>query len=295
MSNGVWTTFPLSYSSSYIAQNGSDIIRFDDKIFYTNQYDFLDYFYFDNSIPGWVNGQDITTYTVKPNSDFAAGRTHLFFINQHNNVCNVYAKNSNYLCYYLNSDAPKTLNNTGLFLLDDKVYYITENGLFGFMEYKIDMLSFDGDYKWLFSYVYPCAEEAMENSEFYVDNSRIVYVRERGVISNIYDGNISSEKVVDLGEFKSVEDFQLQQFSSGFESLVSISPNPNNGEFSILNNVGTDGTLNIYDISGNIIFIVDVYDGEKKTINLNFVDKGIYFGQFKLKDGLIIRKKIIVN
>ncbi len=59
---------------------------------------------------------------------------------------------------------------------------------------------------------------------------------------------------------------------------ISIYPNPNNGSFEIvLDNPIKDMLLSIYDITGNLVKLIPIYQGQKNYIVDLEVSNGIYF------------------
>ncbi len=83
------------------------------------------------------------------------------------------------------------------------------------------------------------------------------------------------------------------------QQVISIFPNPSNGELSIQlsQNVLQNGELEIIDISGKKIFQKQIANSEiSEVINLNFLklSPGVYFVVFKA-EGQIARGKIVIQ
>lgn len=128
--------------------------------------------------------------------------------------------------------------------------------------------------------------------------------------SNIYNMNVSMYNNVDsifdvaidgLGELwiatnKGVYTTATTTITTGInshdvETNVSVYPNPNNGQFVV--NTPIDGTVKIYNVSGQIVAQETVYSGSN---NVNIVNiPGCYFVTVETKNGSSAFKKMLVQ
>ena len=91
----------------------------------------------------------------------------------------------------------------------------------------------------------------------------------------------------------------VADFQSNNNINLLIYPNPNNGKFyiSFENPENTDGTLEMYDMIGQLVYAENIYlkAGEKThSVSLNNDLKGIFFIQFKTS-GRIFNQKIVIE
>ena len=75
---------------------------------------------------------------------------------------------------------------------------------------------------------------------------------------------------------------------------IIISPNPNNGLFTINVSVGKSYSLIVYDVLGKKVYEEEVINTEQKRIDLTKENSGIYLLQITI-DGKLFSKKIIKN
>lgn len=293
--NGIWTIYPLKYSSTYKAKMGSDIIMFQDKIFYINHSDKMAYFKFNFSILKWEY-QALANIQPRVNSDFSKSTSRLFFIDNTNRVSYLSFSNKTGSCISWPLDYSRNaLTGTGTNYFDNKVYFVTSDNLVANFEYKQDMLSLEGKSDWMFSFVYPCQEFVKSNSSFYVDNLRIVYVREDGKISGIYAGNGKLKVNEDEELFWKDEYIQEGLGIKAADSFVKIIPNPNNGNFTLESNLTKDAKVLMVDLLGNIVYQNEFKDCGIDNVEISNIPNGVYIVQVYQNNQLILREKVIVN
>ena len=70
--------------------------------------------------------------------------------------------------------------------------------------------------------------------------------------------------------------------------LMTLSPNPNSGKFSISSDIPLS-EISIYDFSGRLLAF---YNSIPETLNLNY-NKGIYFVKAKSGNGYLTKKIVI--
>ncbi len=82
----------------------------------------------------------------------------------------------------------------------------------------------------------------------------------------------------------------INDFNSDLNAALSVYPNPSNGTFNVSLNSGSsvNGTLNVVDVTGKIVFTqnLDVIGLYNTQINLADMPKGLYTLQLKTAEGL---------
>jgi bacillolysin len=82
----------------------------------------------------------------------------------------------------------------------------------------------------------------------------------------------------------------------GVDKFV-LSPNPNNGNFSLLFNTKVEaGTILVQSMMGQVIFSKTIpNDTETNDISLGEISKGIYFVTYHSENGMVIAQKMVVE
>lgn len=117
------------------------------------------------------------------------------------------------------------------------------------------------------------------------------------LLGGVSRSSISGEKSENCrGEsdywFIKLNDENLSVFDSHFQNNLSISPNPNNGIFTI-SDLETAGKLEIYDVLGKKMHEQSINNNE--SINLETASKGIYFAKIIAGNNVYKTEKIIVE
>ncbi len=80
------------------------------------------------------------------------------------------------------------------------------------------------------------------------------------------------------------------------KSGILIFPNPNNGVFNIvLNHNYTDSEIIIYDNLGKTVFVTNTLNSNKSEVNLNDLNKGVYFVHIKKSGTVLSTEKLVVQ
>ena len=112
-----------------------------------------------------------------------------------------------------------------------------------------------------------------------------------GYIDAIY-GNFSGGVTFMKGK-KYVNTINIGEFAETIVQKLIVFPNPNNGRFKVQLETNQDAIIEIYDLSGKLIFSQHRFD-KTPIINLESVSDGIYIIKAQ-QDGNIYQSKIIVQ
>lgn len=80
------------------------------------------------------------------------------------------------------------------------------------------------------------------------------------------------------------------------DKIISLSPNPSDGNFTIINKRNFSGTkteIEIIDMLGGVVFRQPLSDSGKTEINLTSVPKGIYLLKYSDEKEIVIRKIVL--
>jgi hypothetical protein len=77
------------------------------------------------------------------------------------------------------------------------------------------------------------------------------------------------------------------------DKKIVISPNPNNGDFTIQTNDSYPQVLNLYDLTGKQIYRQTIF--EKSNISIPNLNQGLYNLSIKTKSSVINKKLIIID
>jgi len=88
----------------------------------------------------------------------------------------------------------------------------------------------------------------------------------------------------------------MEAEDAAFAAMMSVSPNPGNGLFTLTSNAGENGTIEVYDALGHKVYAADMSDTRGMyPIDLSSHPKGIYLMNVKADNGKKAVKKLLIE